>query len=574
MKKIPLLLFILLSTLAANKADFSLIIDKPFNDALFDITQDYDRQISAVGYSKDFKESKYKNSTTYTNAFDYLEDAHNLHGAQIHLTKLNSAADITLSKIQNLPRFNEAVSVIKTPSNGYYIGGHSVDGSLMLLKLDSNANTLFTKEFGTKNYDTMHHLVALRDGGVLAVGTSNTTRDSSDKLFQTGLGLSDIYLSRFSKNGDMLWSKKYGTHNDDIGIDAAEAIDGSLVVLGSTKKNTDKNLTLMRITEDGDKIWTQEIQSDQAILPHKIIRLRDNSFLVSMSQTNEVEKEQIRFIKFDLQKNILLDKEIATAYASGLKDIEEFSDSSIFAVGYVQDTYNTDALVMHLDSNLNLLCQEHYGGENFDMLNALDILHDSKIAAAGIHTSPDSQESNMWIMKLNQDCSIAQKSIKSNTLYNQLLTLFKHEIETGKLSIREDLRIEFRAEDLYFNVAEYKLTSIQEKFLNIFSAKLLQFLKANESYVDTLEINGHTSSEWSGVNFTDNYLNNSKLSMNRAYATLSYIFKQQSMQTKIWLSSIIKGSGLSYSKKVMIDNKEDKEKSRRVSFKIILGEKL
>jgi hypothetical protein len=34
---------------------------------------------------------------------------------------------------------------------------------------------------------------------------------------------------------------------------------------------------------------------------------------------------------------------------------------------------------------------------------------------------------------------------------------------------------------------------------------------------------------------------------------------------------MIKGSGLSFAKKVVVDKNEDKEKSRRVSFKIILS---
>lgn len=37
MKQIILLTLILLSTLYAKTSDFSVIIDKPFNDALFDV---------------------------------------------------------------------------------------------------------------------------------------------------------------------------------------------------------------------------------------------------------------------------------------------------------------------------------------------------------------------------------------------------------------------------------------------------------------------------------------------------------------------------------------------------------
>ncbi len=71
---------------------------------------------------------------------------------------------------------------------------------------------------------------------------------------------------------------------------------------------------------------------------------------------------------------ILIDKEIATSYSSALKDIKEYSNGNIIGVGFVKDTYNTDALVMTLDNTLSMLNQEHFGDENYDMFNAVTIL--------------------------------------------------------------------------------------------------------------------------------------------------------------------------------------------------------
>ena len=56
--------------------------------------------------------------------------------------------------------------------------------------------------------------------------------------------------------------------------------------------------------------------------------------------------------------------------------------------------------------------------------------------------------------------------------------------------------------------------------------------------------------------------------MNHSFSTLSYIFLNQSKPTQIKLSKILRGSGFSYSKKIMLSDKEDREKSRRVTFKI------
>jgi outer membrane protein OmpA-like peptidoglycan-associated protein len=326
----------------------------------------------------------------------------------------------------------------------------------------------------------------------------------------------------------------------------------------------------MRLNENGNRIWLKHYEGENLTLPKKIIRLRDNNFVVSLVQYNEMRKEHIRLIKFDLYKNILIDKDIFTTYPSGLNDIKEFSDGNLIGVGYVKDVQNTDALAMLLDSNLLMLNQEHYGKENYDIFYSAQILHNSQVGVAGLHTDKDSQESNMWITKLNRDASMAQISTNSGTFYEKLCKLFEDEITAKQLQIREDLTIEFIDDRLYFNVGDYKLTHTQKIFLDKFSKKLLPFLLQNRELISTLEVNGHTSSEWGGTNFTQRYINNEKLSMERSFSTLSYIFKTQTQKTQKWLSDVLQGSGFSYSKNVMLNEVEDKKKSRRVTFKVIL----
>ncbi len=572
MKQILLFTSLLLaSLLSADDSDYSIIIDKPFNNALLDIRQDYDRDITAVGFTKKYNTQKNKNS--YTNAFDYLSSISGANGTQMQLIKLNAEGKVLLDKSSALSQFSQAIAITKTPTNGYYVGGETMDGQLILLKLDSSANLIFKKVFGTKNFDKLSNIVQLSDGGVLAVGSSTTSRNNNDPMFQTGLGLNDIFLTRFSKDGRTLWSKKYGTQYDDRAIDAVEAYDGSIIVVSTTRYNKNRHVTTMRVGENGNKIWLQHYKELKNITPRKIIKLRDNNFLLSLSVVDDMNKDQIRLLKFDLQKNIIFDKTIHTKYPSVLMDIKEYSDGGIVGVGYVRDAYNTDALVMMLDAQAILLQQAHFGDDNYDMLNAVTILNNSQAACAGIFTKNDSQESNMWILKLNRDATIAQKATNTLGLYKMLVRLFKKEIASGDIKIKQDLTILLEDKRLYFDIANYKLTKTQEIFLDTFSKKLFTFLHKHQDMIQTFEVNGHTSSEWGTSAFEEGYVKNAELSMQRAFFTLKFMFSCQNKQTRVWLSKIFKGSGYSYSKKINFDNAvENKAKSRRVSFKIILNE--
>lgn len=129
------ILTFLLIIASLNAKEFSVIIDKPFNEALFDITQDYDRSISAVGFTKEYTSSNTHN-TTYTNAFDYLASLSDSYGSQISLLKVDNNANVLIDKANKMPQFSEAIALVKTPTNGYFVGGYTLDGSLIILKLD------------------------------------------------------------------------------------------------------------------------------------------------------------------------------------------------------------------------------------------------------------------------------------------------------------------------------------------------------------------------------------------------------------------------------------------------------
>lgn len=395
--------------LYAKQSDFSIVIKEPFNNAIFDVIEDYDGTISAVGFLKSYKKTSSDSQKTYTNPFEYLSSVSNIYGSQMHLVKVDEGA-IILRKTADLSEFNEIVSILKTPTNGYFVGGHTLNGSLLIAKLDTSGTIIFKKIFGTTQFERMSKLVALSDGGVLAIGSSATSRSPSDELFETGLGLSDIHITRLSRDGDRLWSKKYGTPQDDIGIDAVEANDGTIMVLGQRKYNGFGSAILIRISQNGDRLWLENYGGEKNVIPHKILKLREDRFILSLSQKNDIDQEQIRLIKVDLQQNIIVDKMVDTRYESVLTDIKEYSNSEIIGVGYTKDKGDTDALVMLLDRNFKLIRQEHFGDSNYDTLNAVTILQNSQVAAVGVRTNKESQETNMWIVKFDRNLKVSQES--------------------------------------------------------------------------------------------------------------------------------------------------------------------
>ena len=104
---------LLLTNLNAQDNDYSLIIDKKFYNQLLDIRQDYDRDITAVGFIKKYNTTK--NKSSYNNAFDYLASVSGANGTQMQLIKANASGKLVLDKSSALSQFSEAIAITKTP---------------------------------------------------------------------------------------------------------------------------------------------------------------------------------------------------------------------------------------------------------------------------------------------------------------------------------------------------------------------------------------------------------------------------------------------------------------------------
>ena len=562
-----LLLLLCVFTLSLMAKPYSVIIDGPFEDVLFDITQDYNRDISAVGFSQNYKQDSHSNQT-YHSAFEYLDSLGAEQGEQIRLIRLNDQAQMNFDFFNKFPRFNRAVSLIKSSDGGYFIGAYTQDGELLLIKMSSQGALDFQRQFGTKNYDRMNRLIGLRDGGVLAVGSSMTSRSRKDSRYTQGIGLNDIYITRFDRQGNISWSKKYGSRHDDRGIDATEAFDGTLLILANSSQKKTQGIILMRLSEEGDKIWMRNYSSKGVLNAHRLITLRDNHFLTSISYYDKAHTEQTRLIKFDLQKNILQERNITTEGSNMISDIKERSNGAIVGVGHHTTRLKTEAMAISLDNRLQPMWQRFFDNYERSSFHALTLLHDGKIAIAGELTKKGSEISDMWVLKLNRDGKASQIKVASGSLYDALIQAFKDEILNKKIAITEDLHINLIAPELNFTVGQYKLTQQQMHFLHQFNAKLIQALIPFKKEILALHVNGHTSSEWGNLSQPERYLNNVGLSAKRAFSVLAFTYQDHQLKSEQeWLSSILSSDGHSYAQRV-INKTENKKASRRVNFKI------
>lgn len=139
------------------------------------------------------------------------------------------------------------------------------------------------------------------------------------------------------------------------------------------------------------------------------------------------------------------------------------------------------------------------------------------------------------------------------------------------------LAISFREPDIYFRAGQAEVQPRFKSILNEFFPDYVEVItrKRYRSSIIEVRIEGHTSSEWEYdvIDTATAYFNNLRLSQDRTRSVLEYAMTTLSdslRDTRDWVRKYSAAIGLSSSKAMIVDGREDAIASRRVEFKVIL----
>jgi len=158
-------------------------------------------------------------------------------------------------------------------------------------------------------------------------------------------------------------------------------------------------------------------------------------------------------------------------------------------------------------------------------------------------------------------------------IYDALSSEFKKDLELWDADIDEDtLTFTFKSPKVLFKTAQIDLSPQYKALLLDFFPRYMKVLEPFQPSINEVRIEGHTSSRWNGyVSNKEAYFKNMNLSQGRTRSVLEFIYDiHRTKKYKPWIKSRIAAVGLSSSRPVLnAEGKEDRSKSRRVSFRVI-----
>ncbi len=174
----------------------------------------------------------------------------------VYASKVSNTGTERWVKTYDLGFTDHALDVEEVPG-GFLVGGHTLSTGaggldLLLMKLNADGDTLWTRAYGGTADDRISRLAILANGTCMIAGQTNSY----------GAGGSDIYLVNTTVDGDFLSHQTYGGWADEQTAAIEPLSDGGCLVLGDTWSTSSghQELYLLRITAEGDTAWTRTYQ--------------------------------------------------------------------------------------------------------------------------------------------------------------------------------------------------------------------------------------------------------------------------------------------------------------------------
>ncbi|RLT45253.1 MAG: hypothetical protein DWI57_01080, partial [Chloroflexi bacterium] len=157
---------------------------------------------------------------------------------------------------------------IAADSSGIYVAGYtegvlpgqtSLGGAdIYLQKYDSDGNAVWTRQFGSTSSDYANDII-VHSSGIYVVGTAGGALPD-----EASIGNSDAYIRKYDMDGNVIWTRQFGSSSADYAQGITADISGVYVVgytegtLPGQTNAGDKDAYIRKYDVDGNELWTRQ----------------------------------------------------------------------------------------------------------------------------------------------------------------------------------------------------------------------------------------------------------------------------------------------------------------------------
>lgn len=293
---------------------------------------------------------------------------------------------------------------IKQLPNESYVGIGTVmsfgPGSLNLLVscVNSMGDEVWTKALGDQNQSEGQDLEIDGDGNLIITGYYRDLETNN----------ADVLVIKMSPQGEVIWSKQYGGSGTDGGKSIDVMADGSLLVTAvsnSYSSNGDYDFVVFKISDQGEVLWTRSFGTGQYENAVKGIELTNGDIAVFGHTDND---NSFQYDAVLTMLNASGEMLWAKSYGEALNEIAWTileHDGALYLAGDTESmgAGYADPYILKTDYEGILEWQYTFGGPYADHATALMVSKEGMIVAAGLTASASMGGLDMLAFKFSKD---------------------------------------------------------------------------------------------------------------------------------------------------------------------------
>ncbi|MFT4943102.1 MAG: hypothetical protein ACI8RH_000840 [Flavobacteriales bacterium] len=351
------------------------------------------------------------------------------------LLKTTPLGEVIFNKVYGGSNTDIAASLINTKDGGFIVCGYSAsnDGDVSgnegfqdywITKLDANGTITWEKNYGFAGIDQALRIIETTNGnffttGFFDVSASENQGNDDGKIAvpevnaskNTLHGVGEFWGILMDRNGDRIWRRYFGGSNNDRSYDVVEAEDGGFFMIGSSESSdfdiTDNNgsydFWVVRVTANGDKVWTKSFGGSEIDQGYGITNTPDGNYIM-VGDTRSTDGDVTSLngnadawvVKFAPNGDLIWQKTYGGTAFDSAKRITTLENGDFAIAGNTRSSMDgfinkgqNDAWVFIIDANGALKFTYVVGGANLDFANDVLQTQDNKLLVVGSSESND-----------------------------------------------------------------------------------------------------------------------------------------------------------------------------------------
>ncbi len=200
-------------------------------------------------------------------------------------------------------------------------------GNIYVVKIDADGDTMWTKVLGGGQGEYGLNAHQANDGGMMVIG----------KTYSFGAGDADAFIIKLDTGEQVMWSKTYGGLINDEFLDIIPVGGNGFLLMGTSSSfggGTSFDTYMVKINAWGDTIWTKTIVAPGYDAPLDIKETSDNGYIIT-GYTNSfgVGQDDIFLIKTDSNANIQWSKVYGGVNSDAGSSVIQTPDDGYIVVG-------------------------------------------------------------------------------------------------------------------------------------------------------------------------------------------------------------------------------------------------